>query len=104
MKSEVENKLEYLLEVVNLMEINKVIPKEIVDRAMNRLTINGLRDEIQEIKEAQAREMDFGSSKSNELETKNNELETKLKKCLEKEMKYQTKNNFLARIFRRFHE
>lgn len=81
---ELERKTEFLLDIVNLLEINKIIPKEIIERAMNRMAINGLREQLKE-----------GHS---------DEINNKLKKCLEREMKYQNKNNFFAKIFRRFHE
>lgn len=60
--SELIKKIDFVVDVINLCEIEKIIPSELIDRSRNRIKIE-------------------------ELKARKNDNE--LKKCLEKELKYQ---------------
>ena len=85
------DELEYINEVINLLEVNKFLPPKLLERAKNRVQINNLKRLIDAEKNIETRE----------------QMQIKLKECLDKEIKYQktfskfNKDKFLVRLLRK---
>ena len=67
-EEELNKKLNFIIEVINLMEACGCIPSELVERARNRILIEELKSKLQEaeseelenkLKDCQARELEF---------------------------------------------
>ena len=83
------DELEYINEVINLLEVNKFLPPKLLERAKNRVQINNLKRLIDVEKNIETRE----------------QMQIKLKECLDKEIKYQkifsklNKEKFIMKLF-----
>jgi len=85
-----ENEVNFLLDVINLLHINDLLPPKLLERSKNRVKINELEKDLKE--------------------NPNDILEKKLKKCRIEELKQQkkfkkfNKNNFIFSFLRRIRE
>jgi hypothetical protein len=79
-------KVDFILDVINLTEINGIIPKELIERSRNRMKIEQLREQI----------------KISSI-TEKEKLEKELKKSVAKELEFEKikKGNFVSRLFRK---
>jgi hypothetical protein len=68
----IEKKVDFILDILNLLEIENILPKEIVDRARNRAQVNELKDKL--------------------IDKYDENVNTQLKQCLAKEIEYQKKS------------
>jgi len=91
MNAEVENqfeilnkKIDFILDVINLAEINGYLPKELIERSRNRMKIEHLREQLKT--------------------EKNENLDKTLKKYIEKEIEFENyfkknkKKNFISSL------
>jgi DNA polymerase III delta prime subunit len=86
--------LEYINEIVNLLEVNNFLPPKLTERARNRCQINRFKRLIDTENNTEVRE----------------QIQIKLKECLDKEIKYQkifskfNKTKFIMRLIRKLRE
>ena len=92
--SHFNEELEYINEIVNLLEVNNFLPPKLLERAKNRVQLNQLKRMIDTEKNIEVKE----------------QLQTKQKECLDKEIKYQkifskfNSNKFLLRLIRKLRD
>jgi len=92
--SHYNEELEFVNEVINLLEVNNFLPPNLLERAKNRVQINQFKRLIDTEKNIEVKE----------------QMQLKLKECLDKEIKFQkafskfNRNKFLMRLIRKIRE
>jgi hypothetical protein len=93
-EQDLKNRIDYVFEVMNLLESNKLIPEIVTECAKNRVLISRYKEDVK--------------SQSNEEQLK--VVEEKLAKCQGREIKFQQmlsksyKPSIFKRIFSKFRE
>ena len=92
--NDLSRKVDFLLDVVNLLDVNGFLPSKLVERSRNRIKMERIREQIKELN-------------PNDSQEKINELEKELKKCFNKEIdlerffKKMNRNKFIKKFLQK---